>query len=299
MDPFEHSLCSDHLTPSEGSHSRFDLHVFLPVYELPSPFPCAIFSNPLQGEHHELDHPQAHEADEHFLSIGSTWQHSSRRPSNSPLPISKDDEDRKKKNTVTSRASVIPSSMKSGSPHWLSSKVKMVRKVMNPDRITRSGYSGEAMLQAQDQQQQSMADGGSINKNGQLSCSGGIIRVCSDCNTTKTPLWRSGPSGPKSLCNACGIRRRKARGAMAAAAGLIPAVGPSKLLRKEKMSDGDSTMPFKKRCKFTSAQTSKQLHFDDFALDLSKNPGLQRVFPQDEKEAAMLLMSLSCGLIRG
>ncbi|KAG9137464.1 hypothetical protein Leryth_019888 [Lithospermum erythrorhizon] len=32
-----------------------------------------------------------------------------------------------------------------------------------------------------------------------------------DCNTTKTPLWRSGPKGPKSLCNACGIRQRKAR----------------------------------------------------------------------------------------
>ena len=25
----------------------------------------------------------------------------------------------------------------------------------------------------------------------------GVIRVCSDCNTTKTPLWRSGPRGPK------------------------------------------------------------------------------------------------------
>ncbi|EEC80836.1 hypothetical protein OsI_23438 [Oryza sativa Indica Group] len=44
----------------------------------------------------------------------------------------------------------------------------------------------------------------------------GVIRVCSDCNTTKTPLWRSGPCGPKSLCNACGIRQRKARRAMMA-----------------------------------------------------------------------------------
>ena len=25
----------------------------------------------------------------------------------------------------------------------------------------------------------------------------GVVRVCSDCNTTKTPLWRSGPCGPK------------------------------------------------------------------------------------------------------
>ncbi|MQL76456.1 hypothetical protein Taro_008850, partial [Colocasia esculenta] len=35
--------------------------------------------------------------------------------------------------------------------------------------------------------------------------------VCSDCGTTQTPLWRRGPAGPKSLCNACGIRYRKAK----------------------------------------------------------------------------------------
>ncbi|GFY90522.1 GATA transcription factor 16 [Actinidia rufa] len=36
-------------------------------------------------------------------------------------------------------------------------------------------------------------------------------KSCADCKTTKTPLWRSGPVGPKSLCNACGIRYRKKR----------------------------------------------------------------------------------------
>lgn len=25
------------------------------------------------------------------------------------------------------------------------------------------------------------------------------IRACADCNTTKTPLWRSGPKGPKVI----------------------------------------------------------------------------------------------------
>ncbi|XWS58121.1 hypothetical protein CRYUN_Cryun08bG0007500 [Craigia yunnanensis] len=39
-------------------------------------------------------------------------------------------------------------------------------------------------------------------------------KFCSDCKTTKTPLWRGGPAGPKSLCNACGIRYRKKRRAM-------------------------------------------------------------------------------------
>lgn len=31
----------------------------------------------------------------------------------------------------------------------------------------------------------------------QLQQALGVVRVCSDCNTTKTPLWRSGPCGPK------------------------------------------------------------------------------------------------------
>ncbi|KAG5412642.1 hypothetical protein IGI04_000209 [Brassica rapa subsp. trilocularis] len=34
-------------------------------------------------------------------------------------------------------------------------------------------------------------------------------RRCANCDTTSTPLWRNGPSGPKSLCNACGIRFKK------------------------------------------------------------------------------------------
>nr|KYP71287.1 GATA transcription factor 16 [Cajanus cajan] len=36
-------------------------------------------------------------------------------------------------------------------------------------------------------------------------------KCCADCKTTKTPLWRGGPAGPKTLCNACGIRYRKKR----------------------------------------------------------------------------------------
>ncbi|KAK9004684.1 hypothetical protein V6N11_042143 [Hibiscus sabdariffa] len=38
-----------------------------------------------------------------------------------------------------------------------------------------------------------------------------IKKTCADCGTSKTPLWRGGPAGPKSLCNACGIRSRKKR----------------------------------------------------------------------------------------
>ena len=33
--------------------------------------------------------------------------------------------------------------------------------------------------------------------------------TCANCRTQKTPLWRNGPLGPKTLCNACGVRFRK------------------------------------------------------------------------------------------
>ncbi|KAG2243973.1 hypothetical protein Bca52824_094172 [Brassica carinata] len=36
-----------------------------------------------------------------------------------------------------------------------------------------------------------------------------LAHRCVNCDTTSTPLWRNGPRGPKSLCNACGIRFKK------------------------------------------------------------------------------------------
>ncbi|XP_062223709.1 protein CYTOKININ-RESPONSIVE GATA TRANSCRIPTION FACTOR 1-like [Phragmites australis] len=162
----------------------------------------------------------------------------------------------------------------------------------------------------------------------------GVIRVCSDCNTTKTPLWRSGPCGPKSLCNACGIRQRKARRAMAAAAaagnggaaGVAFAAAQAKLAKNEKRADVDRSLPFKKRCKMAvvdhaaaaaketpavAAPTKEQGHgaVDNVAAAATTSlqskgatppPSMSfHAFPADEiTDAAMLLMTLSCGLVR-
>ncbi|CAN4094479.1 unnamed protein product [Withania somnifera] len=164
------------------------------------------------------------------------------------------------------------------------------------------------------------------------------IRVCSDCSTTKTPLWRSGPKGPKSLCNACGIRQRKARRAMAVANGTnvsstsSSTTTPTKLKvqqhkHKTTKLNTNHVVPFKKRCKFLSnstittpataaapcvdsssssynnnnnnAQQKKKLCFEDLFVNLSNNLAIHCVFPQDEKEAAILLMALSSDLVHG
>ncbi|XAR72773.1 hypothetical protein NMG60_11019526, partial [Bertholletia excelsa] len=36
-------------------------------------------------------------------------------------------------------------------------------------------------------------------------------RQCSHCQVQKTPQWRAGPMGPKTLCNACGVRFKSGR----------------------------------------------------------------------------------------
>ncbi|KAG5406120.1 hypothetical protein IGI04_012239 [Brassica rapa subsp. trilocularis] len=36
-------------------------------------------------------------------------------------------------------------------------------------------------------------------------------RKCQHCGADKTPQWRAGPSGPKTLCNACGVRYKSGR----------------------------------------------------------------------------------------
>lgn len=35
------------------------------------------------------------------------------------------------------------------------------------------------------------------------------LKCCSKCGATKTPQWREGPFGPKTLCNACGVKRTR------------------------------------------------------------------------------------------
>ncbi|XP_020573978.1 putative GATA transcription factor 22 [Phalaenopsis equestris] len=171
-----------------------------------------------------------------------------------------------------------------GPVKWMSSKMRIMKKMMNSDQAQKS-RTRRNNHQNPDQKQAKQES---------------IIRVCSDCSTTKTPLWRSGPHGPKSLCNACGIRQRKARRAMAASA----MSGGMTVIKdgKDKVSDFvDQTVPFKKRCRFSataSEAAQRKLGFDDIVVSLNNSSAnLQRVFPQDEKDAAILLMALSCGLL--
>lgn len=56
--------------------------------------------------------------------------------------------------------------------------------------------------------------------------------VCTDCGTLDSPEWRKGPSGPKTLCNACGLRWAKKEKKRAGPPGPSPQT-PSASLSKE------------------------------------------------------------------
>ncbi|TKY54490.1 putative GATA transcription factor 22 [Spatholobus suberectus] len=198
-----------------------------------------------------------------------------------------------------------------GSVKWMPSKMRMMRKMMVSDQA--DAYATDNTRHKFEDQKQPLSLLGTDHNssNNYSNHSNNTVRVCTDCHTTKTPLWRSGPRGPKSLCNACGIRQRKARRAMAAAAvasgnGTVigeaeTSVKGKKLQKKEKKSRIEGAVQMKKKRKLGAkpSQSRNKFGFEDLTLRLRKNLAMHQVFPQDEKEAAILLMALSYGLVHG
>ncbi|XP_044491280.1 GATA transcription factor 15-like [Mangifera indica] len=98
-------------------------------------------------------------------------------------------------------------------------------------------------------------------------------KSCIDCHTTTTPLWRGGPAGPRSLCNACGIRYRKTKKALL---GLDK--GRAEKCKRKNSKD------------FRKLGVSLKMGLMGIGEEMSFQKSLR-----EEEEAAMLLMTLSCG----
>uniref|UniRef100_A0A1D1YLZ3 GATA transcription factor 15 n=1 Tax=Anthurium amnicola TaxID=1678845 RepID=A0A1D1YLZ3_9ARAE len=111
----------------------------------------------------------------------------------------------------------------------------------------------------------------------------GEPKCCTYCRTTTTPLWRGGPSGPKSLCNACGIKYGKKR-------------------RELKGPEGGEKVKRGKRIKGGGAGVVRLLGLRKDVL-LNKGTLLQLKHRRpwrrlgEVEEAAVLLMALSSGFL--
>ncbi|CAK9318488.1 unnamed protein product [Citrullus colocynthis] len=110
-------------------------------------------------------------------------------------------------------------------------------------------------------------------------------KTCADCGTSKTPLWRGGPAGPKSLCNACGIRSRKKRRAI---------LGLSKGVVEDKKSKKSSNIS---NSKLRDSLKQRLLALGREVLMQRSTVERQRKKLGEEEQAAVLLMALSYGSV--
>ncbi|KAJ0091564.1 hypothetical protein Patl1_13465 [Pistacia atlantica] len=237
--------------------------------------PCPNFFEPAQEqaggyyqkEMYQLQHQQEAKI---FVSQEGSWDHQTTvtNESDSGLKFSIWKKEERNENQSENSTSV----------KWMSSKMRLMKKMMHSDGVptTTTPQLGFVLIVTQLRPLFGEVD----------------LEVPSHCATPvefgkgkRDGLWR--------------------RPAAAAANGTALAADTkskkSKVHHKDKTSSSNnSSLPFKKRCQFGSpSRGKKKLCFEDLTIILSKNSAFQRVFPQDEKEAAILLMALSYGLVRG
>lgn len=79
----------------------------------------------------------------------------------------------------------------------------------------------DMVLEKEDKEEDSLGSlEGSNEGQGQLQQQQQQPRRCTHCLAQRTPQWRAGPLGPKTLCNACGVRYKSGR--------LLPEYRPAK-----------------------------------------------------------------------
>ncbi|GMI88509.1 GATA transcription factor 12 [Hibiscus trionum] len=91
-------------------------------------------------------------------------------------------------------------------------------------------------------------------------------RKCLHCATDKTPQWRTGPMGPKTLCNACGVRYKSGR--------LVPeyrpAASPTFVLTKHSNSHR-KVLELRRQKEMVRAQQQQFMHhhYQNMVFDVS------------------------------
>ncbi|KAI3696655.1 hypothetical protein L6452_29107 [Arctium lappa] len=92
-------------------------------------------------------------------------------------------------------------------------------------------------------------------------------RKCLHCATDKTPQWRTGPLGPKTLCNACGVRYKSGR--------LVPeyrpAASPTFVLTKHSNSHR-KVLELRRQKEMQRGHPQQFFHHQNMMFDVPKGP---------------------------
>lgn len=95
--------------------------------------------------------------------------------------------------------------------YWLADSELVEPKKGVPGATKIGGDRAAEVEEEEEEKEEGLEAGGSNN---------GQPRRCSHCLAQRTPQWRAGPMGPKTLCNACGVRYKSGR--------LLPEYRPAK-----------------------------------------------------------------------
>ncbi|TKY62921.1 GATA transcription factor 9 [Spatholobus suberectus] len=98
--------------------------------------------------------------------------------------------------------------------YWLADSELIVPKPKDELEVTKE--DGEGVEKGIIVSKESFGDSQLEVSNGQQP----MPRRCTHCLAQRTPQWRAGPLGPKTLCNACGVRYKSGR--------LLPEYRPAK-----------------------------------------------------------------------
>ncbi|KAK8113312.1 hypothetical protein PG984_013838 [Apiospora sp. TS-2023a] len=87
----------------------------------------------------------------------------------------------------------------------LVNKLQSIRNYRNStlSRRTRRGHRAQSSEQCDHYRHPDGTRG--VSRRHSKPSAPGTHSPCDDCNRTKTPEWRAGPTGPEALCNVCGL----------------------------------------------------------------------------------------------
>lgn len=180
-------------------------------YNLPQPNP-----NPTQPTHlqnpnsrpSQTPYPRASLQELGVPSKARTKRRSRRRP---PTAIIKTSSPSSASTTTTHLSGGSHGHMPEQAPHVTSS---------DPPLLHQAYWLAESELFVVPKEREEKKVEGVGGSSGRMEVGPGQPRRCSHCLAQRTPQWRAGPMGPKTLCNACGVRFKSGR--------LLPEYRPAK-----------------------------------------------------------------------
>lgn len=99
--------------------------------------------------------------------------------------------------------------------YWLADS-----ELILPKKERESGSGGGGGEEGGGKEEEVVEEEGMGSRGSLEGSNGQQPRRCSHCLSQRTPQWRAGPKGPKTLCNACGVRYKSGR--------LLPEYRPAK-----------------------------------------------------------------------